>query len=496
MKTLRITAVLLCLLALPLAALAWDGYTADRYYGDQLEADERAVYDALAVLEAPDTTDPVDVRVWFPEPASRYSTADFVYAAWYAYQYDRPEDAAWMGDIRMLDAGGREFLRDEWREGISDTGFLDLRIIPAYTREEIRIMDLMLEGMTDAVEAGMDRYARALYLQQKVSGRLQYDYDDRFSEEEDTSPMCIRNGYAVCEGFSKVYKILADKLALPCVLSGGSAHMCVQVQMEDGGWYIVEPQGSWFLAGVDAVGGIDMYYPTMGPAHWNARDGHGAILYPPVPPVSYGQRETVPGPVPADDANLPWDMGTPRLDGWRFGPESMNIAVYWVQVQLKATGQYYTGDQWDETGSLGDHTRSEIARFMKSRGVSGHDGWVDQSVVDELSAALGGGVRPVLRGGYYRFMDSILDDPAWCGMTKISRDGGSGTGVRWVQTCLSMLGYYGDAVDGNYGSATARAVRAFQRDHGFVERDYVTYGVARAMLEACWQQGCDLSRLP
>ena len=69
------------------------------------------------------------------------------------------------------------------------------------------------------------------------------------------------------------------------------------------------------------------------------------------------------------------------------------------------------------------------------------------------------------------------------------------TGARWVQVILSRLGYYTMNIDSKYGQGTDDAVRAFQRAYGFVERDYVTLGVARAMIEAYYSAGGDLGRL-
>ena len=46
------------------------------------------------------------------------------------------------------------------------------------------------------------------------------------------------------------------------------------------------------------------------------------------------------------------------------------------------------------------------------------------------------------------------------------KKGSSGTVVSQIQTKLKNWGYYAGDVDGVYGSATERAVRAFQRKNG------------------------------
>ena len=502
-------------LILPLSASAYEGYRENRCYYNQLDADERAVYDALRSLAPPDSMSVISCYVPMPQDTSRYSSMDFVYTAWYALQYDDPAASAWISHFNICRPTGEEVDFSELECGtpsrLSSYSALILEVHPLCTRGELYMMDQMIEGLADEAYAGMSRYDRAAYAQRKVSGRLVYDGSADLNYS--TSPLCMFDGRAICEGFAKVYKILADKLDLPCVISGGDNHMYNLVRMEDSRWYVVEPQGSRLLHGVDAVAGAPAYYPQQSPAHWRAVEGHGAVTMPQIAQYSYRsivtappvtQAPVTPVPVthvPVDDSTLPYDMGIPQLNGRRFGADSMNLVVYWVQVQMKATGAYYTGDQWDETGNLGSHTRDEIKRFMRDRGYSSHDGSVDQAVVDALASYLGGRIRPVNRGGYYRYMDTLLNDNTWESMDTIYPNSRNDTPhnqtcIRWVQTALSMLGYYSGSIDGRYGSGTSAAVNAFQRDHGFQQREYVTYGVARAMLEACWQRNCNLSRLP
>lgn len=202
-----------------------------------------------------------------------------------------------------------------------------------------------------------------------------------------------------------------------------------------------------------------------------------------------------------DNANTPYDMGIPDLNGAVYGKETMNMVVVWVQTQLKATGIYYQGDRWDITGSLGDQTMQEIKSFMQARGYRNHSGVINQAVIDELASYLGYNVVPVYVGGYYDKMDSIMYGGSSGSMDKIYsnlRDmvPRTTTGARWVQICLSTLGYYNGPIDGKYGEATDRAVKAFQADYGFEPRDYVTLGVARAMIEACYSRGYTLNNLP
>lgn len=196
-----------------------------------------------------------------------------------------------------------------------------------------------------------------------------------------------------------------------------------------------------------------------------------------------------------------YDMGVPNIGKTVFRKDAMNLVVFWVQTQLKATGVWYQGYQWDVTGNLGSQTMSEVSSFMQSMGYPGHSGVIDQNVINALQRYLGNNIVPVYTGGFYTGMKNLLQNDAWGSMRKIVsnlRDmvPRESTGARWVQCVLSRLGYYNGAIDGKYGEQTELAVKRFQKDHGFQERDYVTLGVARCMLEQYCYAGGDAGRLP
>lgn len=202
-----------------------------------------------------------------------------------------------------------------------------------------------------------------------------------------------------------------------------------------------------------------------------------------------------------DYDSTPYDIGIPDLHGQIIHKDQMNVVVYWVQRQLKATGIYYQGEMWDVTGNLGDHTMQEVSSFMQSRGYNNHNGQIDQTVIDELTAYLGCRIEPVYIGGFYSHMDSIMVGGHTGYMQPIISNMRDmiphvTVGARWVQCCLKKLGYYNGPVDGKYGKATENAVMEFQKASGFEQRDYVTLGVARAMLEQCFCSGFTLYDLP
>lgn len=214
----------------------------------------------------------------------------------------------------------------------------------------------------------------------------------------------------------------------------------------------------------------------------------------------------VPGTGYAPDANrYPYqvsnDMGIPQIGSTVFCLNQMNLVIFWVQTQLKATGIWYQGDQWDLTGSLGEHTMSEIRSFMASNGYYGHTGVVDQTVLNALARYLGSRIVPVQTGGIYNYMSSIMSGDPYGSMPFIVsnlRDNvpRETVGARWIQTILAELGYYTGSVDGKYGILTQNAVILFQRNNGFQECDYVSLGVARAMLEQYYRLNKNMRLLP
>ena len=266
------------------AVCSAEGYAADHYFYDQLDDNEKAVYNSFAVLHKQGSNlTQFEYCVWLPDPLSVYSSQDFVYTASYAFEYDHPFDGmCW--NFYIYDASGRyplsECYKDPSLRSTLDSHEILFRIEPIFTEAELRAVEMTLDSIVEQADRNWSRYQRASYLLDVVSGRLQYDWNEEFDEDIESSVMCIRYGKATCEGFSRVYKTLADKLDLPCTLCNGDGHMFVLVQMEDGQWYMVEPQGTFLLGGWRGFENGSKYYPFIVPVHWNARDGHGAVHFP------------------------------------------------------------------------------------------------------------------------------------------------------------------------------------------------------------------------
>ena len=196
------------------------------------------------------------------------------------------------------------------------------------------------------------------------------------------------------------------------------------------------------------------------------------------------------------------DMGPPQLGGRVISPGEMNLAVLWVQTQLKALSFRQGRESGVEaSGLLDDATVRAVRDFMRGRGFSNPSGWIDGTVIAELTGALNGKTVSVPVGGIYRAMDSIIGQGCTGSMAEVAagREGGTpGVTViaRWAQVCLRYLGYYTGEITGRFDEKTARALEAFEAEDGYTQRDFLTPGTARTLLERYAWAGGSLRELP
>ena len=113
--------------------------------------------------------------------------------------------------------------------------------------------------MKEANAGGSTRYAKLLALHDWLTENNIYNTNNAASTQATISHSPIsalvrdeRTGAnslnPVCEGYARAFKMVCDKLEIPCVLVSGRAtsngssedHMWNYVQMEDGKWYAVD----------------------------------------------------------------------------------------------------------------------------------------------------------------------------------------------------------------------------------------------------------------
>ncbi len=140
---------------------------------------------------------------------------------------------------------------------------------------------------------------------------------------------------------------------------------------------------------------------------------------------------------PASDENLQYGIPVRTL---RKGMSGLD--VQYTQARLKAL-KYYTGA---EDGQFGSGMQKAVKAFQTKNGL-------------KSDGVVGPGTREVLFSAGAIAADEVVQNPE---THRTLRLGMKGDDVAALQTRLAVLGYYTMAVDGQYGTGTVRAVKAFQ----------------------------------
>lgn len=154
-------------------------------------------------------------------------------------------------------------------------------------------------------------------------------------------------------------------------------------------------------------------------------------------------------------------MGTAAAHGGMLGLGNMGPAVTTLQVQLTRLG-YQPGPI---DGDFGPLTRAAVMRFQKAKGleVDGVVGPATRAVLADAAAdAASGPAAPVATPG----APSTAPRPKPAVRPQQVAAGARGPSVILLQKELNERGFAVGAVDGDFGPATAAALRAFQRANG------------------------------
>lgn len=246
--------VALMLLAACLCASAEERINpAYEYYYQQLTPNQQAIY--RLVLEAPHQTEKYTLKL----PENGYSLEKVrkeLHPAIESVKMDHPEVMAWLFSVA-------DWSYDASRNAVTFT----LTCQRFYDPEDQMCAEKLLDKIVAAANPEWDRYTKAWFVSNVVQAALDYDpvAEGSFYTENgkadyyNSNILCINNGYAVCEGFSQLYKVIADRIGLPCVVVGSVSHAWIHVLMEDGNWYGQEPQNPVYLQGASTLPNSDMY---------------------------------------------------------------------------------------------------------------------------------------------------------------------------------------------------------------------------------------------
>lgn len=194
------------------------------------------------------------------------ASARYMHSAYYAFDRDHPEVFWLRGSVSAFAgaSGGWVSSYDSNTEtGIVSACFspyfilsnssFDIRADEYLSVDAIYATIAKRDNCTNTilaeVSAGASRYETLQVLNNWLTTHNAYNTSSNLSSsvigDGPRSSICALEGRVglegpVCESYSRAFKVLCDRLGIPCVLVDGANHMWNNVQMEDGNWYAVD----------------------------------------------------------------------------------------------------------------------------------------------------------------------------------------------------------------------------------------------------------------
>lgn len=258
-----------------------DGSTS---YVDILSENERKVYQTIKKNLDPSKIEKDSdglYRIYIECPVGRYfdlsDTAAFQDSAQKIFrciQLNDPE-LHWISVEYMIFGSNGLFLYTMF----TDTE-MQKNLSPEEVRQNISAVDTWKNNIISTAAALKDRYSKIKYIDTAIRDMTEYGYSDTEPKAYSHNVAGIAlNGKAVCEGYAKAVKLLANGLDIPCVMmtgtgtnsSGTEPHGWNAVLMEDGKWYMLDTTwndtartNKYFLAGEDVFGINHDYQNPLG----------------------------------------------------------------------------------------------------------------------------------------------------------------------------------------------------------------------------------------
>ncbi|MDE5583177.1 MAG: hypothetical protein K2J08_05700 [Ruminococcus sp.] len=303
---------------LPESPVFLSNYSEKSYnYRDCLDANNLAVYEAMSALTIPSAT---KITVKLPEeisiildhmPGSSNATEEdeetFRNAVFSNCRsgidgvlFDMPE-IFWLDEAKLSIGIGDSSTKMDFFTRKYKITIKSLTFTPA-CREEFGTMEkvaeyktLLEKAVADFEVDGENRYEQIKSIHDKIC--LMTTYDETADFRSSVIGTLI-GGASVCEGYSKTFKIICDRLDIPCIIAIGNfdfetlvAHMWNYVQMDDGNWYAVDV--TW--DDLNGRNGLELKYEYLlkGTESFNVRHTPESnyydayIVYPELSPTDY-----------------------------------------------------------------------------------------------------------------------------------------------------------------------------------------------------------------
>lgn len=181
---------------------------------------------------------------------------------------------------------GNDAYSSEWWGNGDTLTSTRIRLNYSMTEQEARRSELDIEVVVSNLlsEAPSDPYEALVYFHDWICKNTQYDYGvantgtTKGHEEVTNSTGVFLENRAVCEGYAKAFKLLCDRVGIPCVVvlgtTDGEGHAWNYVNLE-GAWYLVDCtmddqkpiSYQYFLRGSD----VPLKSSTVG--EWYQEDG-------------------------------------------------------------------------------------------------------------------------------------------------------------------------------------------------------------------------------
>lgn len=184
-------------------------------------------------------------------------------AAMDAFLYDHPE-VFWFKSLKTSYDISIEVNSNGYKCSVSSITITPSEIYDGASAK-ISEFDSAVNSALASITVTESRYDTLKSIHDYICNRAWYNLVSE-KKVHSAEPIFIGNGGVVCEGYSKSFKILCDRLDIPCALISGYAgenHMWNYVQMDDGRWYLVDATwddqddmiyDTYFLSYTDTVG--------------------------------------------------------------------------------------------------------------------------------------------------------------------------------------------------------------------------------------------------
>ena len=189
-----------------------------------------------------------------------------------AFSYDHPE-AFWMG-LWSYSYSPYSIVGTSNEASISKVIFQPSEIVSGLS-SKVAQYDSNVQSAIASIQSELgtvyDRYDAVKAIHDYVCNNMYYNISGNQTVYSSAGAF-IGDGGLVCEGYAKTFKVLCDKMGIPCVCIGGVAntssgankdHMWNYVQMDDGAWYLIDATwddqeskvyDTYLLAGADSQG--------------------------------------------------------------------------------------------------------------------------------------------------------------------------------------------------------------------------------------------------